>query len=287
MSVLSSVGNIARYLGMGALPIFVKKYIDKNRYRTPKGPAKVLPASYFFPIELLAATTADKPSNEVFVAWMDVPGGHKWLHYFDTYRDLLAPLRERPIRMLEIGVYRGASLKLWRKYLHPASAIIGIDIDESCRRFDCPAENVHVRIGSQADSVFLENVTREFGPFDVILDDGSHVCSHMVASFGHLYIQALKDDGIYIAEDTHTNFWPKFRDQRYSFIDLCKDLADTMHSHYAIQAGESEYRVGSEKRTLSLKVPLIAAQIKEISFRDSIVVVRKKPVSRLPGSQHN
>jgi hypothetical protein len=60
-----------------------------------------------------------------------------------------------------------------------------------------------------------------------------------------------------------------------------------MHSHYALQPSEPAYRLGSADRRASLTVPRIAAHIKEISFRDSIVVIRKKPAGRLPGSQHN
>jgi hypothetical protein len=289
MSVLSTTATVARHVGLGWLAEMVKKRVqpDPRRYLTPEGPQQALPPDNFVPTELLAATEADRPSNPVFDTWMAVPSGHKWLHYFENYQELLGPLRDRPIKMLEIGVYRGASLELWRNYLHPASVIVGIDIDEKCRKFDRPADNVHVRIGSQDDPVFLDQVVREFGPFDLILDDGSHIVSHMIASFGHLFLPALAEHGTYIAEDTHTNFWPEYRDRPYSFIDLCKDLTDTMHSHYALQPSEPAYRLGSADRRASLTVPRIAAHIKEISFRDSIVVIRKKPAGRLPGSQHN
>lgn len=283
------MATVASRMGLGWLVNIVKGWVrpDKRVYVTPRGPAQSLPENHFAPTELQAATEQDRPTTDLFEAWMAVSGGHKWLHYFEHYQELLGPLRDRPIRLLEIGVYRGASLELWRKYLHPATVIVGIDIDDSCRRFDRPAEGVHVRIGSQADPAFLDQVSREFGPFDVILDDGSHIVSHMIASLGHLFLPALADDGLYIAEDTHTNFWPEYRDRPYSFVDLCKDLADTMHTHYALQPGEWSYRVGSAGRRSSLTVPRIAAHIREISFRDSIVVIRKKAAGRLPGSQHN
>ena len=144
-----------------------------------------------------------------------------------------------------------------------------------------------MRIGDQTDPVFLVSVAAEIGPFDVILDDGSHICSQLIASFGHLFLSALAEDGLYIVEDTHTNFWPQYRDRAYSFIDLAKDLIDVMHSHYPLQAGEPAYRIGHAEQWVSLNVPRISAQIQEISFHDSIVAIRKKPVGPLPASQRN
>ena len=189
-----------------------------------------------------------------------IPGGHKWLHYFEAYQEVFDLLRSRPIRMLEIGVYHGASLAMWRRYLHPDSVIVGIDIDPTCARFEAADRHLHVRIGSQADPVFLAGVVTEFGPFDVILDDGSHVCSHMITSFDELFLAGLRDDGLYIAEDTHTNFWPEFRDQPYSFIDLCKDLVDYMHWHHIVMPHEINYRLGLvDDRPGSLSAPHLGA----------------------------
>lgn len=108
----------------------------------------------------------------------------------------------------------------------------------------------------------------------------------MVASLNHLFLSGLDDEGIYIAEDTHTNFWSDYRDQRYSFVDLCKDLVDVMHSHYEILTSEPGYRLGHAAHTQMLSVPRISAQIKEITFRDSIIAIRKKKVAALPTSVH-
>jgi 23S rRNA U2552 (ribose-2'-O)-methylase RlmE/FtsJ len=92
--------------------------------------------------------------------------------------------------MLEIGVARGGSLQMWRRYLHPESTIVGIDIDSPTKQFDDPGRQVHVRIGSQADTRFLQTVIDEFGlfdVFDVIVDDGSHMNSHIAQTFRYLF----------------------------------------------------------------------------------------------------
>jgi hypothetical protein len=286
MSLLNLASRIASSVGLGSLATWAKKELRQRRYELPAGPGQVLPASNFVPVVREGGSELDQPQGAVHQHWAGVPGGHKWMHYFEVYDSLLAPLQGRPIRMLEIGVYRGASLEMWRRFLHPGSLIVGIDIDPGCKRFDRPEENVHVRIGSQADGDFLDAVVREFGPFDVVLDDGSHMCSHMIASFGHLYLPALVDDGLYIAEDTQTNFWREYRDRSYSFIDLCKDLVDVMHTHYPLAEGEQAWRIGHAAKVAALEVPRLGAQIRDITFHDSIVVIRKRPVGRLPATVH-
>lgn len=223
--------------------------------------------------------------NPVFQLWkQQKPRAHKWTHYFETYQAIFGPHRPKALRILEIGIYQGASLRLWRRYFdNPETVIVGIDIDPACARFDSPHEKVHVRIGDQADAVFLATVTREFGPFDIIIDDGSHQSSHLIQSFNHLFAGALKDDGIYLAEDLHANYWEPWRDTRQSFLDVCKELMELMHAHYT-QATLDEWSTESESaaQPVSVEVPIVATMIREIRVFDSIVAVYKTRREYLP-----
>jgi hypothetical protein len=224
--------------------------------------------------------------NPLFQIWkkQHTARAHKWAHYFEAYHAIFAHRRAQAMRILEIGVYKGASLRLWKQYFDdPECVLVGIDIHPSCAQFDSPRENVHVRIGSQADAAFLDAVTREFGPFDIIMDDGSHHTSHMIASFNHLFASALKDDGIYLAEDLHANYWTPWRDTRRSFLDLCKELMELMHAPYTratltVWQQESD----SESNQFSLDLPVIATMIKEIRVFDSIVAIHKTRREYLP-----
>lgn len=213
------------------------------------------------------------PTGELAAIFMNTGDVHKWVHYLPVYESVID--RTRPIRMLEIGVFHGGSLRMWREYLHPQSVIVGIDIDPNCKQFDDPDNNVHVRIGGQQDATFLDEVNSEFGPFDVILDDGSHMTSHMVESFRCLFAAALKDPGVYIAEDVHSNFWKSYRDSAMSFVDFVAVLVDAMHAHYPDAAGEQDFRANHPDRLQKVSVPWITPQMGSIEIHDSIVVVRK------------
>jgi hypothetical protein len=225
--------------------------------------------------------------NPVFQIWkQQKPRAHKWTHYFRIYEAIFAPYRDRALRILEIGIYQGASLRLWRSYFqNPKTIIVGIDIDQSCIRFDSPGENVHVCIGNQADPDFLDEVTRKYGPFDIIIDDGSHHSSHLIQSFNHLFIGALKNDGIYFAEDLHANYWSPWRDTQQSFLDVCKELMELMHAHYTratLAEWLHESESGSEAIQMSVEIPIIATMIGEIRVFDSIVAIYKTRREYLP-----
>src|SRR5690348_5206713 len=109
----------------------------------------------------------------------------KWLHYFPVYEQHFARFVGAPALFVEIGCGQGGSLQLWKRYLGPHAQIVGLDIREECTTYEEP--QIAVRIGDQSDPAFLARVIEEFGNPDVVLDDGSHVMAHLVASFRFLY----------------------------------------------------------------------------------------------------
>jgi hypothetical protein len=86
---------------------------------------------------------------------------HKWHHYLPIYDRYFNPWRSKPVRFLELGVSKGGSLSMWRRYFGKDAIIFGIDTDEDCRTYD--GIDGQVRIGSQADPDFLASVVEEMG----------------------------------------------------------------------------------------------------------------------------
>ena len=187
------------------------------------------------------------------------PVVHKWLHYLPIYDRYLSRYRGTPVRMLEIGVYRGGSLHLWREYLGPEATIFGIDINPECAAVN--GIDGQVRIGSQADAAFLRSVVGEMGGVDIVLDDGSHVGRHIRASLDALF-PLLADDGLYLIEDVHTAYSRRYdgRFSRHNFMRLLGRLTDDMH-HW--------YHVGGQK------VAATADSLVGLHIHDSLVVLEK------------
>lgn len=203
----------------------------------------------------------------------------KWDHYFEVYGRWFSPFMQREnVRVLEIGLFKGASLRIWRKFFHPSAVIVGIDINPECARYENQSENIFVRIGDQADPAFLESLIKEFGPFDIIVDDGSHVSLHQIASFTALYVEGLKDSGVYVVEDTHSNNWEV---QRYghsredTFLTFAHTLVDRLHEHYDQYLDIRFFQAGRSEQVSKCNVSYFCANTKGVYFADSMVVFEK------------
>jgi hypothetical protein len=121
-------------------------------------------------------------------------------------------LRERPLRLLEIGIggYQnpadgGQSLRMWKEYF-PAATIVGLDIEDKGRLAE---ERIHIVQGSQTDTACLAALVARFGPFDVVIDDGSHRPPDIIATFEWMFPR-MAAEGLYAIEDTQTSYLPEW-----------------------------------------------------------------------------
>ncbi len=190
---------------------------------------------------------------------------HKWEHYFPIYERHFAPWRGRSVTFLEIGVAKGGSLQMWRRYLGPLAQVVGVDIDPACKAHE--DDGVQVRIGDQSDPAFLAAVVEEFGAPDIVLDDGSHQMSHIAATFDVLYPR-LPKNGVYMVEDLHCAYWPKFGgslEGPETFINIAKALIDRLNADHTRGAVAPD---AFTRDTFS------------IAFYDSVVVFEKGRILR-------
>ena len=159
----------------------------------------------------MARYGSDKAST-VTEAWM------RPNDYARTYEQYFAPLREKPVTLLELGWGEwsperkdhadpdngGRSAYAWHDYF-PRGEIVAIDIE--AKRYDRRAwPRLHLYDQtSQTDSDKLAAIHDRHGDFDIIIDDASHVSSLTIASFKILW-PMLKPGGYYCIEDLHTNY---------------------------------------------------------------------------------
>jgi hypothetical protein len=122
-------------------------------------------------------------------------------NYSRQYNTLFKEYRDKPLKYLEIGVFRGGSIKAMREVFPNATCILGLDIDSNCKSFEDAPHNIFVEIGNATDASFIRKITEKYGTFDIILDDGSHVNRDVIRSFERLF-PLLNDNGLYVVEDT-------------------------------------------------------------------------------------
>jgi hypothetical protein len=133
--------------------------------------------------------------------------------YLGLYDPVFTRWIDKEITLLEVGVRRGGSLRLWRDYF-PRGTIIGIDrrLPEHFQ----PEERIQIFEGSQEDKAFLSEVANTTAPdgFDIIIDDASHIGEKTRGTFWHLFDHHLKPGGLYAIEDWGTGYLDDFPDGR-------------------------------------------------------------------------
>lgn len=126
------------------------------------------------------------------------PGIWKWTHYFEHYNRHFSKYRGSRVRILEIGIYSGGSLGLWRDYFGSKCEVIGVDISEACKQYE--GENIKVCIGDQGDRDFWHRVTKGEGSIDIVVDDGGHAPEQQIVTLESL-LPHMSPGGVYVCED--------------------------------------------------------------------------------------
>ncbi|MFA1549864.1 hypothetical protein [Actinomadura chokoriensis] len=173
----------------------------------------------------------------------DKNGGLHW--FAPCYERHFAELRAEPVRLLEIGIggyeephLGGGSLRMWRRYFR-RGLVYGVDIHEK----SLPGEpRITTLRGDQSDADFMRDLARRHGPFDVIIDDGSHRSDHVIGTFGTLF-PFLRPGGYYVVEDTQFSYWPGWGgdagdlDSPRTSVGALKELVDGLHHEDLPDAG--------------------------------------------------
>jgi hypothetical protein len=202
--------------------------------------------------------------------------------YLTEYERFFKDYRDKPVRLLEIGIQNGGSLEIWSKCFSNASVLIGVDINQDCDRLSYDDPRISVIVGDANAPEVRKRLFQKSPQFDIIIDDGSHLSSDIVKSFA-LYFQHLVEGGIFIAEDLHCSYWSQFEGglfDPYSSIYFFKRLADIIsHEHWGIPKLRADIlrgiftKYGCEVDEESL------AQVHSVEFLNSMCVVRKAPAA--------
>lgn len=191
----------------------------------------------------------------------------KWLHYFDAYDKFFSKYRGKDITILEIGIFKGGSLQMWKNYFKTSAnkvQIYGIDIEPACKRLE--EDGINIFIGSQEDREFLRKVKKEIGKVDILIDDGGHTMNQQIVTFEELF-DLVADDGLYLCEDLHTSYWAEYGGgyKGESFIEYSKNLIDYINAQHS--------------QTDQLKRNVYTDSIGYITYCDSMMFIEKKPLA--------
>lgn len=204
------------------------------------------------------------------------PHGHRYGH---AYARNFARFRYGRIKLLEIGIggygyaLGGESLNAWRAYF-PRGRIVACDIEHKPGLATHGTRIYQVDQSSAADLAALKQ--RE-GPFDIIIDDGSHFSRHQIFTFRHLF-DAMNEGGLYVIEDVQTSFW-SFGNWDGVHIDS-PDFARTCVGYFQALATYLNADEFESDRAVDLDMLGLAGKIGSIQFEKNLIVVERRTGSK-------
>jgi len=191
----------------------------------------------------------------------------KGLGYFEIYEKYFREIRFKKLKILEIGIENGGSIRTWKKYF-PNSKIVGLDI----KKVNFTIKNVDLIEGDQSSTKILDKIIKKYNNFDIIIDDGSHFTKHVIKSFTYLF-NTLKKDGLYIIEDLQTSYFPRYGGSRINLrkkstsLNFFKDLTDSIN----YEKNDKPFFYKSK----------FDGNVKFVHFYQNVVIVKKGPSRKL------
>lgn len=184
-------------------------------------------------------------------------------NYLDKYEYFLKTFKDREFTLLELGVFDGASERMWKDYF-PKAQIIGVDIDPRCKEYE--EERIWIDIADLGKPEELKRL-REYRPA-IIIDDASHLWSHQINAMLLLF-KALPSGGVYIIEDMETSAnieqYPDFNDCELNAYTFCERIIRVVMS-----------KTPCKEEPLAEAITRIGLEIEMASvIKDSCIFIKK------------
>lgn len=155
-------------------------------------------------------------------------------NYTRVYQSYFSAIRNKVRTVVEVGIggsdtpdLGGNSLRMWRTYF-PGAHIIGIDLYPK----SINESRITTIIADQSDVATLERIACEFGPFDIVIDDGSHI-GRLTANTFDVFYPHVRLGGYYAIEDTNTSYSEEYEGgpigTRDTAVSLVQSLVHRVH----------------------------------------------------------
>ncbi len=221
-----------------------------------------------------ASDTAPNPLRAYFDAHTAGRGIWKWNHYFDIYHRHFARFRGREVHILEIGIYSGGSLDLWKDYFGPQCHVYGVDIEPACKQYE--DDRTRVFIGDQADRAFWQRFKTEVPAIDILIDDGGHETEQQIVTLEEM-LPHIRTGGVYLCEDV-THPFNGFAAYVFGLIDNLNHFQDAAWT----------YHPDGTKDEVTVRATPFQRVIRSIHTYPYVTVIEKAeaPVERFLSPKH-
>lgn len=135
-----------------------------------------------------------------FDSHLEGRGIWKWNHYFEIYERHFRKFVGRDVHVLEIGVYSGGSLEMWKQYFGSNCFVYGVDINDTCKSYE--NDYTKIFIGDQANREFWRTFKEQVPTIDILIDDGGHKTHQQIVTLEEM-LPYIRPGGVYLCEDVH------------------------------------------------------------------------------------
>lgn len=201
--------------------------------------------------------------------------GHNYTEY---YAEIFESIKSNSLNFLEIGTWNGTSVNVWRNYF-PNAKIHSWDINEEwvSRLKGLGMPKVFAKQVDQSNKQQLEDASKLDGPFDVVIDDGSHIGTHQILTFETLWPH-VKPGGYYIVEDLNCSYNAKWAGTSITdnFIVYAKNIIDELNFHGRRQEGTSEKTAGWCNVSKRVDASKLQKELYSMTCRPGMIVLKKR-----------
>lgn len=217
-----------------------------------------------------------KPSELCLIAARTKAAKPDW--YTQAYHRFFSEWRDRPLRLLEIGVLKGGSLLMWREYF-PKATILAIDVNSETLRWNGNVRDCSVTLVDQGNPEALrEFAARSGGRFDLVIDDGGHHMHQQITSFNVLFPH-VAPGGAYVLEDYGTSYWTRFGGKPLNEPDtsvaLLKWLLDCINLPLAMDDEHARKWGGGQVAVSPAERASLRSDVEAMHIFNSIAIIFK------------
>lgn len=183
----------------------------------------------------------------------DDGSGHNYCRVYERY---FGSFQHEQFNMLEIGVAKGASIRMWLEWFYRAE-VYGMDISDG-------PQPEHERYHHLHGDVRDVDVWKDLPQMRLVIDDGSHLASQIRTAFGFGWAN-VAPGGIWVVEDLCTIYAGEYKDERsLTALDWAVERIHDLNAH------GQPYMCGNPD--------LDNGDIAFIHFYKSLVIIGKKPL---------
>jgi hypothetical protein len=188
--------------------------------------------------------------------------------YTRVYDKFFGPIKNEVKNLIEVGIFDGASVKMWQEYFKNAN-IMALDISQNSVDSVKDIDRVTSLLQNATDGSFWKSL-----PFkaDIIIDDGSHVVEEQESMLLAAW-DSLLPGGYYIIEDTHSSFhnvYKQDRSKQYGFYNTVFNRILSQQSYETLQGDWYQVREKFKNR-----IDKISYETFGIYSFTSVVIIEK------------